>query len=145
MNLMLSLNWSLMLISSFMQLCQASPPYKPCMILVSFIPGFFTGKSSWVPSRTQGLFPTCLQMTCSTSGAANTASSLPEMRMRSSGTISVSYLTWAAFVGPDYYMALYLKLWSYVRNYVASAKQTWFVIFCLNSNGCNPHATCEML
>jgi hypothetical protein len=36
-------------------------------------------------------------MTCSTPGAANIASSPPEMRIRSSSTISVSYVTWDAF------------------------------------------------
>jgi hypothetical protein len=42
-----------------MQLCQASPPYKPCMILGVLYFWFFMGKSSWVPFRTQGLFLTC--------------------------------------------------------------------------------------
>jgi hypothetical protein len=34
-------------------------------------------------------------------------------------------------VGHDYYLAMYLNLWSYVSNYVASTKQTRFVIFYL--------------
>jgi hypothetical protein len=59
MNLMLSLNWSFTFISSFMQMRQASPPYKPCMIIGVLYFWFLTGKSSWVPSRTQGLFSTC--------------------------------------------------------------------------------------
>jgi hypothetical protein len=62
-------------------------------------------------------------MTCSTLGAANTAFSLPEMRTRSSGIISATYLTWDAFVGHDYYLVMYLNLWSYVLNYIASTKQ----------------------
>jgi hypothetical protein len=36
---------------------QLAPPIKPCMILESHFVWFMTGKSSWVHSRTQGLFP----------------------------------------------------------------------------------------
>jgi hypothetical protein len=145
MNLMLSLKWSFIFISSFKQLCQASPPYKLYMILGVLYFWFLTGKSSWVPSRTQGLFPIycrwpvllwvlqILPPPCRRWGLDRQLWSL------------LIILPKMLLVGHDYYMALYLKLWSYVRNYVASAKQTWFVIICLNSNGCNSHATCEML
>jgi hypothetical protein len=56
MNLMLSLNWSLILRSKCVKLTHL---IKPCMILGVLYFWFLMGKSSWVPSRTQGLFPTC--------------------------------------------------------------------------------------
>jgi hypothetical protein len=84
-------------------------------------------------------------MTYSITGAASIAFSRLGMKTRLSGTVSASVLTWDAFVGHDLTLAMYLNLWSHVSNYVASAKQTQFVIFYLNSDGCNPYATCEPL
>jgi hypothetical protein len=70
-------------------------------------------------------------MTYSTMGAASISFSWLGMKTRLSGTVSASVLTWDAFVGHDVILAMYLNLWSYVSNYVASVKQTWFVIFYL--------------
>jgi hypothetical protein len=61
--------------------------------------------------------------------AASTAFSLPGMKTRPLGAVSTRVLIWYAFVGRDYELAMYLNYWSYVLNYVASATETWFVIF----------------
>jgi hypothetical protein len=58
-----------------------------------------TGKSSWVHSRTQGLFSLLLQMTCFIRASARPASTLRVMRTRSLGhdRLLVPFLN--AFVG----------------------------------------------
>ena len=145
-SLMLSLKLVTIIISSFMQLCQASPPQKPCMILGVFYFWFLTGKSSWVPSRTQGLSPTC----CRWPVLLWLLQVLPSpgwgWRLDRWARSLLVLVPNDAFVGHDLDLAMYLELWSYVLNYVASARLNLVCnILYLNSDGCNPNATYEML
>jgi hypothetical protein len=117
-----------MLISSLCKCVKLAPLIKPCMILGVFYFWFMTGKSSWIPSSTQGLFSTCcrwpilfwvLQVLSPSSQRWGL-----DRRARSLLVILSKLLLWDVTLS----LVMYLNLRSYVPNYVAFATQTWFVI-----------------
>ena len=79
------------------------------------------GKSSWVPSRTQGLSPTY----CRWPVLLRLLQVLPSpgwgWRLDRWARSLLVLVPDDDFVGHDSDLAMYLKLWSYVLNYVASA------------------------
>ena len=104
----------------------ATPLIKPCIPLGVTWFSFMTGKSSWVPSRTQGFIPLLLQMVRCSMGIAQLASTLRMGMSRSwARSIYLSYLyaIIGCDVGPGTMFQLSVRLWT--KTLFASAIWIW--------------------